>query len=96
MNVQILQRPVITEKSLYRASKGWFTFVVDRHATKPVIKTAVEQQFGVTVDKVATMVVKGATRRVGKRRVEKQLTAHKKAFVHLPNNQKIDLFEITT
>lgn len=96
MNIQILQRPVITEKSLHRASKGWFTFVVDRRATKPVIKASVEQQFGVKVDMVTTMVVKGATRRVGKRRIEKHLAAYKKAFVHLPNNQKIDLFEITT
>ena len=92
--MSILKQPVITEKSLSDARRGWFTFIVDRDANKPAIKGAVEEQFGVKVLQVQTSIKKGHTKRVGKRRVEIVVAPSKKARVHLAENQKIDLFEI--
>ncbi len=96
MSINIIYKPVITEKSLSRAAKGWFTFVVSKDATKPQIKAAINKQFSVTADEVRTVIAKGATRRIGKKRKEVQVSSYKKAFVHLPSGQKIDLFEVTT
>lgn len=90
----ILIRPVITEKSMADAGKSKFTFLVRKNATKKEIKTAVEKAFSVTVVAVATSVVKGKTKKFGPRRMEKVLTADKKAMVQLKAGQKIEAFEL--
>ncbi len=95
MNVlTVLQRPLITEKSYADAQNGKFTFVVALSADKKAIKQAVEEQFKVKVLDVATVIVKGKIKRVGKRRTEKKLTPVKKAVVLLEKGQKIDLFDL--
>jgi len=92
----ILRKPIITERSLHEAGRGWFTFKVVLSATKPQIKDAIEKQFDVSVLTVRTMIVKGKTKRVGKKRQEIVQSAFKKALVKLPEGQKIDLFEVST
>ncbi len=90
----ILIRPIITEKSLSQAAFNWYTFAVKKEASKPEIKKAVEEAFKVKVLAVKTMTVKGKVRRVGRRQKPTQASAWKKAVVHLPTEQKIDLFEV--
>lgn len=89
----ILVRPVITEKSMDEASRGRFTFVVAKGATKGDVKKAVEQQFPVTVVSVHTLITKGKGARSGKRRIEVKLRPVKKAIVELLPGQRIDLFD---
>src|SRR5437899_1984195 len=69
---QILQKPVITEKSMTDAGKSKFTFVVAKHASKGQIKQAVEKTYGVKVVGIATSVVKGKTQRVGPKSTDDQ------------------------
>ncbi len=90
----IIIRPVITEKSIALASNGKYTFIVDKKADKITIKRVVEEAFSVKVLDVATLVVKGKTKRVGKRRTEEVVSALKKAVVRIEKGQKIDLFEL--
>jgi large subunit ribosomal protein L23 len=90
----IIIRPVITEKSIALASSGKYTFIVDKKADKITIKRVVEEAFNVKVLDVATLVVKGKTKRVGKRRTEEVVSALKKAVVRIEKGQKIDLFEL--
>ncbi|MDP2860602.1 MAG: 50S ribosomal protein L23 [bacterium] len=89
----VIKKPKITEKSLERAASGWYTFIVDKKATKFQIKTAIETSFSVKVLEVRTTSVKGKTRRVGRKRLEKTMPSQKKAMVFLAKGQKIDLFE---
>lgn len=91
MNVII--RPIISEKSMLSAGKGRFTFAVAKDANKQTIKKAVENAFAVTVVAVATTIVKGRTKRGGERREEKVLSSWKKAIVTLKSGQKIDIFD---
>lgn len=89
----VIVRPLVTEKSMADVTKGKYTFVVDRFATKSVIKQAIKAMFNVTVIGVATSIVKGKSRRVGMRRLEVQGASWKKATVILKKGEKIALFE---
>lgn len=93
---QILIKPIISEKSLNQAASGWYTFAVKIEATKPEIKKAVQDAFGVKVLDVKTMIIKGKKKRVGRRLRQILSSSWKKATVLLPQDQKIDLFEVPT
>ncbi len=91
--MNVIVKPLITEKSMEDVNKGKYTFIVDRFATKPVIKQAIKDMFNVTVVSVATRIIKGRSQRVGMRRVEVPQAAYKKATVSLKKGDKISLFE---
>src|ERR1700752_3168820 len=66
----IIKSPVITEKALVAKEESQdghqlLTFRVDRRATKPEIKSAVETIFQVKVDHVRTINFMGKTARGG-------------------------------
>lgn len=86
--------PVITEKSIADAQKGKFTFKTAKNMKKNAISQVVAKQFSVDVVAVTTSIIKGRSRRVGMRRLEKIQSAWKKATVQLKSGQKIALFEI--
>lgn len=95
MNINdIFKRPVLTEKSLRLARQGWYTFEVNKEATKKDIAGAVKELFNVDPIKVRTMVVEGKTRRVGRARREVKSTSWKKTMIKIKKEQKIDLFDV--
>ena len=51
----IIRKPVITEKSMNAMAEKKYTFIVQINANKVQIKKAVEEIFGVKVDKVQTL-----------------------------------------
>jgi large subunit ribosomal protein L23 len=87
----IIKSPVITEKALMakeesQEERQLLTFRVDRHATKPEIKSAVETIFQVKVDYVRTINFLGKTARRG--RYEGRKPSWKKAYVTLKQGEK--------
>lgn len=62
----ILIKPIVTEKSMDDITEKKYSFKVDRRANKVQIRNAVEAAFGVKVDKVYTMNMKGKKKRMGK------------------------------
>lgn len=93
MNLNIIIKPIISEKSMSQVGLGKFTFEVAKSAGKNEIKKEVEKNFKVNVVSVATIVVKGRKKRTGTRRTEVAESSFKKAIVRLKPGQKIDLFE---
>jgi large subunit ribosomal protein L23 len=95
-NPRTVIRPVVTEKSsaAYAASKI-YTFKVDRAASKPAIRQAVQQMFGVTVTGVRTINVRAKARRPGGlgRGHAGRRSAWKKAIVTLKEGDVIPIFE---
>lgn len=89
----VLQKPVITEKSIANTALGVYTFEVAGSATKGEIKEAVERAFAVHVVSVRTARVAGKTRRTGRLRKIAYTSAKKKAYVKLKEGQKIEVFE---
>jgi large subunit ribosomal protein L23 len=88
---QIIIRPLITEKNTNLMQLNKYCFEVDRNATKPQIKRAIQELFNVNVTAVNTMNVRGKLRRRGR---EFGYTADwKKAIVTLSEGERIELFE---
>ncbi len=89
----IIQKPVITEKSMEAMGEKKYTFLVHTDATKNQIKEAVEKLFeGTKVAKVNTMNLEGKTRRRG--RTSGKTARTKKAIVKLTEDSKdIEIFE---
>ena len=89
----IIIRPIITEQSMEQTDIKKYVFEVARDATKIEIRNAVEEIFGVTVDKVTTLNMQGKKKRTG-RYPEGSRNAWKKAVVKLSDDSKtIEFFE---
>jgi large subunit ribosomal protein L23 len=85
----IIASPVISEKSTIASdTSNQFVFKVDKSATKPEIKKAVELMFNVEVAAVQVANMKGKTKRFG--RVMGKRSDWKKAYVRLKPGHAID------
>ncbi len=91
--LDILIKPIISEKSLRDAQTGKFTFLVNSIANKTEIKKAIESTFTVNVEKITTVTTKGSTTRVTKLGRKTKIFKNKKARVVLRKGQTIDVFE---
>jgi large subunit ribosomal protein L23 len=89
---EIVVRPLITEKtSAAYQDRGEYTFQVHPEASKPQIRQAIEELFGVKVTGVWTSSQRGKEKRLGQsigRRPN-----WKKAIVKLREGDTIEIFE---
>ena len=92
MYYDVIQKPVITEKSMAGMGEKKYTFLVHPEANKSQIKEAVEKMFeGTKVAKVNTMNYDGKTKRRGL--VYGKTAKTKKAIVWLTEASKdIEIF----
>ncbi len=85
--------PIITEQSMEHGDIKKYSFKVAKDSNKIEIKKAVEEIFGVKVDKVTTLNVQGKAKRTG-RYPEGRTASWKKAVVKLTEDSKtIEFFE---
>ena len=89
----VIQKPVITEKSMNAMSEKKYTFLVHPEANKTMIKEAVEKMFpGTKVASVNTMNSEGKKRRRGM--IVGRTASTKKAIVKLTADSKeIEIFQ---
>jgi large subunit ribosomal protein L23 len=88
----IILKPVVTEESMLGTAMKKYTFIVAKSANKIEIAKACEELFGVKVQKVNTVNVRGHLRRYG--RFEGYTSAYKKAVVTLTEDSKtIEFFD---
>ena len=89
----IVVSPVVSEKSYALMEEGVYTFKVHPDASKPQIRDAVQEIFGVKVAKVNTL------NRPGKRKRNRRTFTYgrrpdtKRAIVTLVEGDSIDLFQ---
>lgn len=57
--MDVLKKPLVTEKISEKNEQGKYGFIVDKRANKLQIRQAVEKMYGVTVDRVWTMNYQG-------------------------------------
>ena len=89
---EIILAPVITEESMMGTADKKYTFKVAKDATKVDIAKAVETLFGVKVEKVNTISMKGKSKRVGYH--VGKTSEWKKAIVTLKEDSKtIEFFD---
>ena len=88
----VIIRPLVSEKSVATIKAKKYGFVVHPNADKTQIKNAVEEIFGVKVEKVTTLNYQGKVKRQGKH--EGRQSAWKKAYIQLTKESKpIEFFE---
>jgi large subunit ribosomal protein L23 len=89
--IDIIKKPLVTEKNTYHQAVGMYVFECYSEATKVDIKNAVQKMFGVKVDSVNTSNCRGKSKKskfgLGK------VPYWKKAIVKLKAGEKIALFE---
>ena len=85
----VIRSPVITEKATLASEAAQVIFNVAKTATKPEIKAAVEQLFGVKVKAVNTLIRKGKKKAF--RGIISVQTDVKKAIVTLEDGHTIDV-----
>ena len=89
----IIIRPIITERSMAATSDKKYVFEVAPSAGKIEIKNAVEEIFGVKVEKVNTIRMEGKEKRQGAAPAGRR-ASWKKAMVKLTADSKtIEFFE---
>ena len=88
----VIIRPIITEQSMEDLDIKKYVFEVAKDANKVEIKQAIEEIFGVSVEKVNTAIVGGKLKRQG--RYEGYTPDYKKAIVQLKKDSKsIEFFD---
>ncbi|MGK7900898.1 MAG: 50S ribosomal protein L23 [Hormoscilla sp.] len=86
----LIRRPIVTEKATRLLEDNKYTFEVDKRATKPEIKAAIEDLFDVKVVKVNTLIKPRRKKRVG--RFVGYKAQYKRAIVTLAEENEIVLF----
>jgi len=88
----ILIRPLVTEKTAkLSASENVYTFEVGLSSNKIEIQRAIQEVFGVRVESVRTLVVRGKARRFG--RFSGKRSNWKKAYVRLAAGDSLNFLE---
>ena len=93
--MNILIKPVITEKMTDESEKyNRFGFIVDRRANKLEIKDAVEKMYGVSVEKLRTMIYPGKAKSRNTKGgvISGRTNSYKKAIVDVAEGESIDFY----
>ncbi len=92
--MEILKRPLITEKVTAQNEDGIYGFVVNKKANKLQIKQAVEELYGVQVKDVRTMIYQGKrkSRYTKAGLVTGRAASYKKAIIQLEDGEFIDFY----
>lgn len=92
--MEILKKPLVTEKISGQNESGKYGFVVDRRANKVQIREAVEKMYGVTVEKVRTMNYQGKekSRYTKTKVISGKKPSFKKAIVQVAEGEIIDFY----
>ena len=92
----ILNKPIITEKTLADQQNGRYAFYVNLKSTKQQIASEFEQIFGHKPESVNTIKVKGKTKTDWKKRLPIKKPDQKKAIITIDKNKKIESLMIKT
>jgi large subunit ribosomal protein L23 len=90
-NEQILLAPVVSEKSYAGIADGRYTFKVHPEAHRTQVRQAVEQLFGVHVERVNIVKVQAKPKRRGLFKGTRP--GWKKAIVQVREGEAIEIFE---
>lgn len=88
--IDLVRKPVITEKAIVLLEQNKYVFDVAKKATKPDIKKAIETLFEVKVTKINVQNLPPKKRRMGKYMGNKP--QYKRAIVTLAEDDQITLF----
>ena len=91
----ILIRPLINEKSMLLIKQDFYTFQIDKNASKKDVAKQVKDRFNVEVLSVQTLNLGGKQKMQASRKGYYRTSPFKKAIVRIKNGQRIALFEVS-
>ncbi len=96
--MSVLSKPLVSEKMELlneRSGNNQYSFKVDLKAKKPAIREAIEEMYGVDVQSLRTMIVRGKrrTRHTRAGFIHGKSPNYKKAIVTLGDGQEIDFYK---
>ena len=91
MAKEIIKRVILSEKGSRLSALNQYFLEVDRDATKPQIRQAVEEKFGVHVLAVRTANMKGGLRTIRGTRRQKVESTWKRAIVEVKAGERIEM-----
>lgn len=86
---RVLRKPHVTEKATDLTSKNQYVFEIFADANKNQVRKAVEDVYGIDVEKVRIINIAKKRRRLGRTQGWKQ--GYKKAVVKIKEGQKIEV-----
>lgn len=91
--INVIKKPIVTEKAMKDTEKGQYVFEVDPAANKIEIRKAIEDMFEVKIESIRTSRVKGKIKsRITRKGLMRGRTPlRKKAYITLQKGQSIDL-----
>ena len=92
--MEILKKPIVTEKVSEMNESGVYGFIVDPKANKIQIKEAIEKMYGVNIESIRTMnyLGKKKMRYTKSRIIEGRAPSYKKALVKVADGEIIDFY----
>jgi large subunit ribosomal protein L23 len=92
--MNVLKRPILTEKATNLSKLGKYVFEVEKTANKIEVAKAIEKMYGVTVTSVDTMrsIGKKKTRASKGKSISGKTSTFKKAIVTLKSGDAIDVY----
>ncbi len=88
---EIIKRVILSEKGASLAALNQYFLEVDKTASKPEIRQAVEAKFGVHVLAVRTVNMKGGLRTIRGTRRQKVESTWKRAIVEVKAGERIEI-----
>lgn len=89
MNLNIVRKPILSEKAYKQMEKGIYVFQVSKNSSKKQIASEIKKQFNVEVVKVNVLKTAPKSKRIAKTRKQAQVGGGKKAMVYLAKGQNI-------
>jgi len=90
-STDIIKKAILSEKAYKQMEMGIYTFLVDPASTKQDVKTKVENQFKVLVDRVNLASKPFKMKRIARTRKQAKTGGGKKAIVWLKSGQSITM-----
>lgn len=87
--INVIVKPILSEKAYKLMEKGLYTFLVDERAKKNEISKAVSKQYSISIDKVNVSRIHAKTRKIAKTRKTVNVGGGKKATVWVKKGQTI-------
>ena len=91
--LQVLNKPLITEKAMSLSANGIYAFDVNPNSNKIEIRKAIEEMYEVNVTSVRTIRIKGKVkaRMTKKGYIRGKMPLRKKAYITLKEGQSIEI-----
>lgn len=94
MQIELLLKPVLTEKALKLAQAGVYTFLVHPRANKTEVKKLIKQLYNADVSKINVMHTPAKFKQSRRSQPATKRHEHRKMLITIKGKKTIDIFKV--